>query len=157
MNLRVVRDKNFVTGVLLVIFAVLVGMEIREIPATEVRFLARATFFPYVVSIGCFITGLLLVIKACKAGEISEFVWWSSRKEFFVLLTFVIFIFMYVKVINQLGFILTNFFFLVCSMFLLKEPNKIHLFLFSVGTTVLIQVVFGALLKVPLPTGILGF
>ncbi|MDN5347626.1 MAG: putative tricarboxylic transport rane protein [Clostridia bacterium] len=156
MGLKILRDKDFISGLFLIIFATWIYLETIKIPAAEKLILMRATFFPYVISIGLFIAGFILVGLPVYRNKIDPIVLGSKPGDILILLIFLALIFLYFYGIKILGYLIGTFSYLLISMFLLKVQNKLYALLLSAGVTLVIYLIFRGFLKVPLPAGILN-
>ncbi|CEP67009.1 Protein of unknown function DUF1468 [Moorella glycerini] len=156
MGFKVFRDRDFISGLALLIFATWVYIETMKIPATEKMILMRATFFPYLISLGFFLVGLILVMLPYYRKTIDLFELGSTTTDIKILLVFIIIIFIYLYVLELLGYFTSTICFLFGLMLLLGVKNKLYAFLLSVGITLIIYLAFGWFLKVPLPEGILS-
>ena len=110
-------------------------------------------FLPFGLGIFLIILSLILILKSWKR-EISPTPLWFQRTWLRPLLGVAILIF-YAFVIDRLGFILTTFIFLLIWMGLIERLKWKAIFSISVGTTIVLYLIFAFFLEVPLPKGFL--
>ena len=110
-------------------------------------------FLPFGLGICLIILSLILIFKSWKK-EISPTPLWFQRAWLRPLLGVAILIF-YAIVIEQLGFILTTFIFLLIWMALIERLKWKTILSISVGTTIVLYLIFAFFLEVPLPKGFL--
>lgn len=110
-------------------------------------------FLPFGLGICLIILSLILILKSWKK-EISPTPLWLRRTWLRPLLGIVILGF-YALVIDKLGFILTTFIFLLVWMALIERLKWKTILSISVGTTIVLYLIFAFFLEVPLPKGFL--
>ncbi len=118
-------------------------------------------FFPFLMSSFIFLFSLLVFIFSLKKGKESDFAsprrYWADRDGLKRILLTVISLFMYVFLLDYLGFVLCTF---LLIFFLLRfvEPQRWATVFCGAGlTAALSYTIFELWLKVQMPVGPLGF
>jgi len=110
-------------------------------------------FFPFGLAICLILLSLVLIFRNWKKKSLPA-PFWHRRTWLRPLLAVVILVF-YALVIGKLGFIITTFIFLLIWMGVIERLRWRTLISISIGTTVVIYLIFRLFLEVPLPLGFL--
>lgn len=150
------RVNDAIIGAVLVVFAValaLYSQTFPDIPGQQYG----ASVFPTLIAVGMLGSGLLLVVSGLRARA-PLLVWadWARERHGVrnVLITVAAILF-YILASHRLGFILTAVPILLVLLRML-EVGWIASIVLAVVVTLIVQYVFGSLLYVPLPWGLLA-
>jgi Tripartite tricarboxylate transporter TctB family len=97
--------------------------------------------------------GLILVAQAGDSPALADIDWSDLRHALCVIAAAVLAIALY----ETLGFLLTMSLLLFGLVLAVERKNIVHAAAFSIGVALLAYLVFGVLLKLPLPRGPTGF
>jgi hypothetical protein len=118
-------------------------------------------FFPFLMSVFLFSFSLILFISSLKkVKQLNVIVssrFWPESDGIKRILFVVVSLFMYVFVLNYLGFVLTTFFFMFFLLRVIHPHKWITVFLGAGLTAGLSYAIFELWLKAHLPVGPLGF
>jgi putative tricarboxylic transport membrane protein len=158
------KFNDAVIGVFFVVFA------IAEITYAQLTFppLHGQNFdsrdFPTLIGIGFIICGVLLIFSGLKSRAAGSFVgaaflslgdWISNNRTALNFVSVVLGVLLFMMLVNFTGFALTSFALLLVLFHRFGNSFAISL-VSSVVTTGIVYVLFGTLLRVPLPVGVLG-
>jgi putative tricarboxylic transport membrane protein len=97
--------------------------------------------------------GLVLVLRAGESPPWGEVAWSDVPHAVRVIVVAAIAIALY----QPLGFLITMSLLLFCLLVLVEKRNVLRAVAFSIGVSLFAYILFGSLLKSPLPHGPLGF
>ena len=97
--------------------------------------------------------GLILLVRAGDSPPFADVAWSDLPHAARVIAVTAVAIALY----EPLGFVFTVAALLFCLIFIVERRPVLYAAAFSVGVTVFAYVLFGTLLKSPLPRGILGY
>lgn len=143
------RKQNIALGSSVLVFTAIYCIMITRLPE-------KARTYPiFIAGLLCVLSLTFLIksiIEKPKDNEekVSIFADFQKKQYIFVLCT----AFIYVALINLLGYFAATFIYLIVSLFGLKI-NKLQSVLISVGFCLVIYIGFKLLLKVPLPAGLI--
>ena len=110
-------------------------------------------FLPFGLALCLILLSLALIIKSWK-GDVSLAPFWPKRTWLKPLLGVAILIF-FALVVEWVGFLITTFIFLTIWMGVIERIRWGTIMSISVGTTVVLYLIFRLFLEVPLPMGFL--
>ncbi len=122
---------------------------------------AQAQTFPRAVIIFTAIVAALWLVNAVKkylsakaagATESGSIALSEMNKTIIVVLLELL---LYVIVVNRLGYFTSTFLYLLITMYTLGYRNKLVLVVLPIAFVAVVGIVFGKLLYIPLPTGLL--
>ena len=111
-------------------------------------------FFPFGLAIALVLLSFVLIFKHWKKDS-SPAPFWPGRTWLRPLLGVAILIF-YALMVDLFGFIPTTFIFLIIWMWVIERLRWRTILSISIGTTVVLYLIFSFFLEVPLPQGFLG-
>jgi putative tricarboxylic transport membrane protein len=152
---RVLRNSDSFLGFVVLTFSGLLWYLVEQIPEVKYRAIAP-TFFPYVITVTLAILGVLLICEGWRQPEAPVFKVKITRKDAYRLILFLLMMLVYLKTVNILGFILTSIIFVALAEPLLGERRPHVVIMVALGVPAGLYVLFFKLLRVILPTGILG-
>ena len=107
-------------------------------------------FYPQIIGIGLFISGLLLAIKNKPIRiEIQKRGIKDNLKIILLFTAYIIFF-------EILGYLISTFIFILCLLYAQQIRKVYKTIIFSVIVAIALYVTFYTILKIPLPGGILG-
>jgi putative tricarboxylic transport membrane protein len=110
-------------------------------------------FLPFSLAIVLIILSLILIFSKWKKGTATA-PFWPHRTWLRPLLGVAILIF-FALVVEQVGFLITTFIFLVIWMGVIERVRWFTIISISIGTTAALYLIFALFLDVPLPMGFL--
>lgn len=150
------RVNDAVFGIVFLIAGAAIAVEAQSFPPVPGQQYGSA-FFPRLIGLGFGLTGLILVVQGLRARATVPWAVWPdwARSPLSVarFLAIPIALVAYILLADRLGFALTSMIILVALQLLLFVRPLIAV-LAAAAVTALIHVVFGMLLRVPLPRGI---
>lgn len=118
-----------------------------------------AAFFPRTIATAMALFGAILVVRGLRVGHspwVETLDWMRSPRHIANFALVVAALVFYILMSGRLGFPLTGFICLVVLLLWLRGPGRwLEAVVVSVGCVVVIQFLFGDLLRVPLPWGVL--
>lgn len=158
------KFNDAVIGVFFVVFA------IAEITYAQLTFppLHGQNFdsrdFPTLIGIGLIFCGVLLIFSGLKSRATGSFVgaaflslgdWMSNHRTALNFASVVLGVLLFMIFVNFAGFLLTSFF-LLLVLFQCFGNSLVMSLISSAATTAVVYLLFGTLLRVPLPIGVFG-
>lgn len=111
-------------------------------------------FFPFLLAVVLALFSLALILQNWAKDKIPR-PFWEKNSWLRPLLGLVILI-SYAILLNYLGFLIATFLFLIIWMVVIEQLAWKKIFAVSIATTIILFLIFGILLEVPLPKGLLA-
>ena len=153
-HIRVMQVSNRIIGLMAIFggFAIIYGtLEFRDVPGQQFG----SEFFPRITSVALVLTGICLAATKVTTPVVTIPDWFKDGRLFRAVslpLCGLLWIFL----APELGFIFTTFL-LVAVLILVLGGRLLSLVLVSSAITLVLYAVFGWLLRVPLPVGLIEY
>lgn len=150
---------NIITGFIFIALSIFIFVQSLNFQQTMIidNFIGAA-FFPRMIAVILLILSAILIISSIleKDGhdESSSIFKWETFK---LPLVGVAVLFIYIMLLDKLGFIIDTIILNIVLLTIFKYENKMLTLLLSCAITLVIFQVFQKMLMVPLPSGLLGF
>lgn len=150
--------RNKVSAIVLFLFSILYLILTIKLPKYELV-PVDADVVPLVLGITLLILSIMLFfIKSTEADEEKQSPIIPEKKEDFIMILVVaILIFLYIFLLERLGFVLTTILFLFVTTLSLGYKKHISNVIVSIVVPTVFYIVFDMLLDISLPSGILPF
>lgn len=150
--------RNKVSAIVLFLFSILYLILTIKLPKYELV-PVDADVVPLVLGITLLILSIMLFfIKSTEADEEKQIPIIPEKKEDFIMILVVaILIFLYIFLLERLGFVLTTILFLFVTTLSLGYKKHISNVIVSIVVPTVFYIVFDMLLDISLPSGILPF
>lgn len=158
--MTVALTKDRLTGIVSLVIGVTYFLATTQLPTTAVADPIGPRAYPYIVSVGMIIVGLLLVLKRDPLTEKNRAVIFDLSKEkelvIDIALTCVAGL-VFGLILEPLGYLIATFLFMTAMMFITNGLRYAYNALIGVVFAATTYVLFFVLLEVSLPRGILAF
>ena len=111
------------------------------------------TFWPRIILGLLLIVSILKIVTGLLESKRQKNSETKKRVNRFYLITMVVLVFIYMFIINYMGFVISTLLFLIIALYVLGMKNKIVLILAPLGITISVIILFVGLLYIPFPKG----
>ena len=150
------KMSDAIIGIIFTVAGLAVIIEARTFPAVAGQAYG-SSFFPTILGAAMILCGLALAVTAIIKGAASPLFrlpsWLQSTRSKLSLLIVVLALIFYMLAAGYLGFCLTAFLIVTGLQVWMKE-RLLRSFMTALGVTAVFFVVFGSVLRVPLPYGL---
>jgi len=149
------KKANIIASIVIVIFTGFYGYLISQLPARNLPNTLGSAFMPWLLAVLLFSLSACLLITTVVRGTREDSSANFSLKEGFSIIFLTVFVYVYVKAIQVLGFIAITPLFLAALMWISGARKWKEIIILSIVSTLGIYLFFQKIFKVILPHGTL--
>lgn len=141
--------RDISTGIILLIFCILGYISTVGFSDPDTSY--GPEFFPKLILVSLAILSLSLTIKGCRNLTKGESKQAFDKKIFFLILSYIILLIIYINLFFITGFIISTIIFLIVGQYLFGLRKWLTLFLIAIIVPFALYYIFTALFNIPLP------